>query len=306
MTFTGAGSVLMIRPAQFGHNTETAESNSFQHNPDLKGDVHSLALSEFDRACRKLEDAGVNVLIHESSDAGAPDCIFPNNWFSTHGDGRLVLYPMMAPNRRRERHPDIIKKIMAHCRTNQITDLSDKEREGIYLEGTGSIIFDHANKIAYASLGVRTDKNLFEDLCETLQYRPISFKCMDTSGSPVYHTNVILYIGSGYAVVYAEGISDKNERDTLLMTLEQSGKEVIKITAAQVNHFCGNMLQLSDNKGGSVLTCSTTSISSFNKDQVKILERFSDLAVVEIPVIEKVGGGGIRCMLAELFTAHSF
>jgi hypothetical protein len=296
-----ASKVFMIKPKHFGFNHQTAETNAFQNKSASHDDIHIAAIDEFTKAVNLLRAKGIEVLVYESDDAEAPDAIFPNNWFSTHEDGTLVLYPMFAPNRRRERSLQAIDSIKSHCNTKHCIDLSASENTGTFLEGTGSIIFDHANQQAFASLSSRTNKELFESICNQLKYNPFSFDCVDPQGLPFYHTNVMLHIGNNYAVIYDEGIQDTNERKKIMDTLASSKKDIIRLSFEQVLSFCGNMIQLKNKQGTPFIVCSTTARNSLHREQIQLLEQHAELLVCNIPVIEKIGGGSIRCMIAELF-----
>jgi hypothetical protein len=296
-----AEKILMVKPALFGFNAETAGTNVFQHQQAQVGDTHQRAIKEFMRAAETLETKGVEVIVVESDDKDAPDSIFPNNWFSTHQDGTLVYYPMLAENRRRERNEKTITSIQVNFSVNKVIDLSRHEMENRFLEGTGSIVFDHDAAKAYATIGPRTDKDLFYSLCAELGYEPLSYSCLDPSGLPFYHTNVILHIGNDYAVIYQDGIIDSSEKKKVLSSLEQSNETIIDITFEQVLAFCGNMLQVKNKKGEPLLLCSETALKSFENTQIKTLERYSEIIPFHIPTIEQIGGGSIRCMLAELF-----
>jgi hypothetical protein len=253
------------------------------------------------QVAEKLEAKGMEVIVVESEDQEAPDSIFPNNWFSTHQNGTLVLYPMLAENRRRERNEKAIAIIKDNFTVRNTIDLSQYEKENRFLEGTGSIVFDHDASAAYAAIGSRTDKQLFESLCKQIGYSPVSYSCTDPSGKPFYHTNVILHIGSNYAVIYQEGINDPTEKKTILQSLEQSNENIIDLSFKQVLAFCGNMLQVKNKKEEPLLLCSETALKAFDTAAIKTLERYSEIIPFQIPTIEQIGGGSIRCMIAELF-----
>jgi hypothetical protein len=296
-----AGSVLMVRPLRFGFNPETADSNSFQHHPESE-EVHAQAMAEFDGLVSLLRSNGIQVVVAQSSDPLTPDAIFPNNWFSTHADGSLLLYPMMAPNRRRERSVEMVDLLNSILPDAHLADFSSEELKGNYLEGTGSIVFDHKNKVAYAALSPRTDAGLLEKVAAKLGYTPITFHCTDPSGKPVYHTNVVLHIGPGYALIYVDGITDHTERSRVLDSLQEGGLRIITIDQQQLINFCGNLLALQNADNIPCIVCSSTAWKSFSVEQRQILSAYGRILIAEIPVIEKTGGGGVRCMLAELFT----
>jgi hypothetical protein len=208
---------------------------------------------------------------------------------------------MLAPNRRRERNRQAISMISGACNSSITLDISGHEMENRFLEGTGSIIFDHGALQAYASLSPRTDKGLFEDICQQLNYQPHSFTCKDQFGQDFYHTNVILHIGQGYAVIYEQGIADEKEKKNIIGALSETKQDIISISMEQVTAFCGNLLQVRNKKGDVYLLCSERALKAFTAEQIKILERYSEIIPFQIPVIEDIGGGSIRCMIAELF-----
>lgn len=300
-THAPANKVFMVKPNRFGYNYQTADTNAFQQLPITPEDRHHSAIGEFMQVVDRLRTAGIEVVVFESEDADAPDAIFPNNWFSTHLDGTLVLYPMYAPNRRRERCDAAVALIKQHCQSEPLIDISNREAVGQYLEGTGSILFDHANRRAYAALSPRTDQALFNSICSTLKYQAYSFSCDDPNGMPFYHTNVMLHIGDDYAVIYDAGIKAADERKRIMDALSEVKSDIIRINYDQVVHFCGNMLQVSNKQGQSHLLCSTTALKSFTHEQQSILERHAAIIAFDIPTIEQLGGGSIRCMVAELF-----
>jgi len=296
-----ASMVFMVKPKHFGFNRQTAETNTFQKNKPSMSDIHLSAIKEFTNAVNQLVSKGIDVIVFESEDAEAPDAVFPNNWFSSHHDGTLVLYPMYASNRRRERSEAAIVHIKNQCNSRHCIDLSPLENTGTFLEGTGSIIFDHSTQSAYASLSPRTDQKLFESICHQLSYHPNSFSCYDPQGIPFYHTNVILHIGNDYAVIYDEGIIDINERKKIMNRLAESKKDIVRLSFEQVESFCGNMLQLKNNQGIPYTVCSKAAWKSLTAEQISVLERHTNLLTFDIAVIEQIGGGSIRCMIAELF-----
>lgn len=291
----------MVKPALFGFNKQTAETNAFQKQLSDNNNIHEQAIKEFMQVVNQLDSKGVEVVVFESDDINAPDSIFPNNWFSTHQNGSLILYPMFAENRRRERNPNAITTIKNNCNISNILDLSEIEKQNNYLEGTGSIVFDHGSQIAYAAKSPRTNEMLLNQICDFLSYKAHSYSCIDSNGMDFYHTNVILHIGNGYAVLYEQGIVNHIEKTKLVDSLKESGKEVIFITQDQVSSFCGNMLQVKNAKGNLFLLCSETALKAFDPTQKKVLEKYSEIISFHIPTIEHIGGGGIRCMIAELY-----
>ena len=298
--------ILMVRPCAFGYNPETAVNNYFQVPMPSSGNIQEMALAEFDKMVNALRANDINVLVVDDTvTPHTPDSIFPNNWFSTHADGRILLYPMYARNRRLERRDDIVALAQQHNSSkNELLDLSAYEAEGRFLEGTGSIIFDRDNGIAYASISERTDILLFEDLCKKLNYKAISFTARQNAIDnrlPVYHTNVVMCMGKQFVVICMDSIDVESERQMLLETFAQTNKQVIEITEAQMEAFAGNMLQLTNKEGKDVLLMSQAAYKSLNSTQITQLSAYNKLLPIAVPTIEKHGGGSVRCMVAEIF-----
>lgn len=290
----------MVRPASFGFNEQTAGSNFFQVNRQMD-DVQSAAVAEFDYMVKVLRTNGIEVLVFED-DANEiiPDAIFPNNWFSTHKN-KIYLYPMLAPNRRLERRYGIIKKLKREGGYKTIVDLSDYENQNIFLEGTGSMIFNHQSKKIYAALSPRTHEVLVKKMADELKYEPVLFTANDENQNAIYHTNVMLTIGNGFAVLCLESITKEEDKRHVIKNLNADGLEIFEITFEQMQNFCGNMLQLINNKGEPVLVMSQQAKNNFSPLMLSIIQRFTKIVVVSIPTIETVGGGGARCMMGELF-----
>ncbi|MBK9637408.1 MAG: amidinotransferase [Bacteroidetes bacterium] len=295
-----AHSVLMVRPALFGFNPETSSSNSFQNKLEVEK-VSELALVEFDRVVDQLRNVGIEVLVSHSDDLLAPDCIFPNNCFSTHDQNKLLIYPMMAANRQRERNGNMLADLKSNFVVNEIHDFSIYEKENLFLEGTGSIVFDHLHKIGYSIRSPRTYEAVLNDVCSVLNYTPFLFTCLDIHQQPIYHTNVIMNIGLGYVLYYEDGIIDPMERLRLLQYFKEGELDAISISWDQVLNFCGNMLQLQNKEGKLFTICSSSAYQNLTLEQKGLISKRSNFLVVDIPMIEKIGGGGIRCMLAEVF-----
>jgi hypothetical protein len=294
----------MVRPVSFGFNSETAASNAFQQPADSspEGDIQPLVLGEFDALATALRRAGIEVLIAPDTPHPAkPDAIFPNNWVSFHFDGTVALYPMMAHNRRPERREDILGQVVREggFRVARTVDLTHREAEGKFLEGTGSLVLDRAHRVAYASLSPRTDLDVLGEFAQLLDYELVTFEAQDAAAQPVYHTNVIMAIGSRFAVVCGEAIALPPHRDAVFNRLRAAGHDIVDITRQQMQEFAGNLLELSSSRGP-VLALSTTAWRSLGAAQRRILESHADLVPVAIPTIERIGGGGVRCMLAEL------
>lgn len=289
----------MVRPAKFAFNPQTAATNTFQspHNTD----IHAAALAEFDQVLDQLTAAGIHVEVAQDDTASPlPDSIFPNNWFSTHPTGELLLYPMAAENRRAERKPAIISALQSSHKYNGVKDFSRFENESRFLEGTGSIVFDHETCIAYASISPRTDREVLLEVCGHLGYIPFVFVARDRNSIPVYHTNVVISIGQGVAVCCFDAISDSNDRAGLWTLLSKSGKEIVPISIPQMESFAGNMLFI-QNGGNDFVTVSSSAWDSLSEGQKETIRKHAKPIVVKIPTIEKHGGGSIRCMLAELY-----
>jgi len=294
----------MVRPASFGFNPQTAASNAFQHPPRSPAEIEAqrLVLDEFDGLAQALERAGVEVLIAPDTPQPAkPDAIFPNNWVSFHFDGTVTLYPMLAANRRWERREDIVEHVVREGRfhVSRTVDLSHREAEGKFLEGTGSLVLDRAHRVAYASLSPRTDLDVLGEFAQLLDYELVTFEGRDAAGQPVYHTNVVMAIGTCFAVVCGEAISHPKHRAAVFDMLRSAGHDIVDISLRQMQEFAGNLLELAS-PAGRIIALSTTAWSSFDAAQRRILESHASLAPVSIPTIERIGGGGVRCMLAEL------
>ena len=296
-----ASAVVMVRPARFGFNPETAGTNAFQkENTDLSHrEIQMRARREFDLMVERLRTSGVDVVVVEDRETPVtPDAVFPNNWISFHDDGTVVLYPMYAPNRRLERRRDIATQLEAGgYKVTRILDLSPHELEGRYLEGTGSIVFDHIERCAYANISPRTHPEVLKELCEAIGYSRITFRAVDAGGKDIYHTNVMMSIGDGFAVVCGESIPDPIERRLVLESLEASGREIVNISFAQLGHFAGNVLQVRSG-GGAVIAMSTAACLAFSSAQRAVLEKYGHIVESPIPMIEGIEGGSARCMLA--------
>jgi hypothetical protein len=299
-----ACAVLMVRPACFGFNPQTAASNAFQRADDSPGgaETQRLVLAEFDGLAKALRHAGVEVLIApDTPHPVKPDAIFPNNWVSFHFDGTVALYPMLAPNRRLERREDVLEQVLREGRfhVSRTVDLTHREAEGKFLEGTGSIVLDRAHRVAYASLSPRTDLDVLGEFAQLLDYELVTFEALDAAEQPVYHTNVVMAIGTHFAVVCGEAIAHSQHRDAVFSKLRAAGRDIVDITQRQMQEFAGNLLELSP-AGGHIVALSTTAWGSLESAQRRILESHAELVPVAIPTIERIGGGGVRCMLAEL------
>ncbi len=298
--------IMMIRPANFGFNTQTAENNAFQskdkiHNPEVLKDI---AKSEFDTMVSVLREKGVRVLvIDDTVEPVKPDAIFPNNWISFHENGVLITYPMYAPNRRIERREDIIEKIGEKFKiSNRYSfDFYENDDDPLFLEGTGSMIFDRPNNLVYACLSQRTDATLLDKFNVLMGTRSIVFKSLDRTGQEIYHTNVMMSLGEDFVVICMESIPDEDSRKQLYKVFEQTGKEVIEISLKQVESFAGNMLEVKGNNNKRYLCMSQSAYDSLKKEQKDRLSTKTELLPISINNIEKFGGGSVRCMMAEIF-----
>jgi hypothetical protein len=292
--------ILMVRPYQFYFNQQTASNNFFQSNVNIEN-ANELAIAEFDAMVDQLRQHQIKVkVVQDTKDPSTPDSIFPNNWISTHPGGTICLYPMFAPNRRAERKSTVIDFLESNFKIENIIDLTDLENEGKFLEGTGSMVLDHQNKIAYGCLSERLDQEAFISWCHKMQFKPISFKALDDKGQPIYHTNVMMCMGNQFVVICMDSIADESEKKILLDSFIQTKKEVIEISQDQLNHFAGNMLQVFDLNEKPHLIMSQQAYTSLNNEQLKSLEKYNPIIPISIPTIEALGGGSTRCMMAEL------
>ncbi|MEN9322410.1 MAG: hypothetical protein RL699_190 [Bacteroidota bacterium] len=301
-------SILMIRPVAFRMNEQTAVNNYYQKVLDnlLPATVNAKAQQEFDAFVTKLQAVGVDVtVVDDTLDPDTPDSIFPNNWISFHQNGDVVLYPMFAENRRAERREDILDILEEKgFHIENIVDYTSAEDDGFFLEGTGSLLLDRANGIAYCALSPRADEELFIEFCEDFDMAPVIFSAYQTVNNQrklIYHTNVMMCLGSSYAVICADCIDDKQERKMVLDQLKKSGKEVILISEAQVNTFAGNMLELVGANQQKLLVMSAAAHASLTADQIKKLEKHATIVSSSLDTIEACGGGSARCMMAEIF-----
>src|SRR5216110_1728867 len=294
-------SVLMIRPDRFYPNPETAAENAFQRDANRDLDALTLvARNEFDATVQTLRAAGVNVHVFEdTAEPEKPDAVFPNNWISTHHDGRIALFPMYSNLRRRERRQDIVDELRKHYRVTEVIDYSAFEDEGCYLEGTGSLVFDHVNKIAYVSLSNRSNPKMIQRFADDFSYEPVIFTSIGSNGQPIYHTNVMMCIGTAFAMVGLEMIPNKAERQQLRSRLEKTGKEIVELSADQIANFAGNAIELHNQSGEKLLVLSSRAGHALTEDQRKRLSRHARLIPLELPTIE-LGGGSARCMVATI------
>ena len=299
--------VLMVRPAVFRSNEETAGSNHFQqpaNRPDTE--VLERALHEFDRFVELLRSHGVDVwVVDADAEADVPDALFPNNWISFHGDGRVALYPMQAVNRRRERREDLVADL-EHVRgfaISEIVDFTEFEEHGRFLEGTGSLVLDRVHGKAYAALSPRTDRVALERFCEAFDFEGIAFHALQTTPAgrmPIYHTNVMMGIGTSFAAVCLDCIDDPEEREMVKQSVREDGRELIELTEDQIASFAGNLLEVEGKDGQPLIVMSHKGFASLRPDQIQALQRHGTLLTPDLDTIETHGGGSARCMLAEI------
>ncbi|MCW1312532.1 MAG: arginine deiminase-related protein [Candidatus Parvarchaeota archaeon] len=294
--------VMMIRPHNFGFNEQTAKTNKFQKKTNSS--VNLQALKEFNNAVETLRMSGINVFVFDDlKEVDTPDSIFPNNWISFHEDGTAVVYPMLALNRRNERRADIIQSLstLYGFSCSKVIDLTNYEKKNKFLEGTGSLVLDHENKIAYACLSERTNEEVLNKFCSEMKYRPVKFHAFDETGFPIYHTNVMMALGGKFAIVCLDSIKDEDEKKAVVSTIKESGKNLIELTFKQMLNFAGNALELLDSAGNKKLIISKRALGSLSKEQKDEIEKYCDIISIDVSTIEECGGGSIRCMLAEIF-----
>lgn len=293
----------MVRPAAFGFNAETAANNYFQSNSDVnKEEIQQNALIEFDNMVQTLRSHNINVLvIEDSKEPAKPDAIFPNNWLSTSPNGIVSIFPMYAPNRRIEKRNEILEELSKIFIIENAQDWSEYEAEGRFLEGTGSMVIDHDNKMIYACISERTSLSVLEKYTATNGYQAIVFLATDKNGMPVYHTNVVMTLGEGFCVLCEEAIEEEWELIAVRQLLESTNHSVIAITRDQMHCFAGNMLQVQNDKCEKYLILSQTAYGSLRKEQKQMLEAYATLLPIAVPTIEEIEGGSVRCMMAEIF-----
>ena len=298
------GTVLLVRPRNFQPTTQTAQSNRFQQaSAESLDELQARALAEFEGVVADLDRAGVRTLVFEDTDVPVkPDAIFPNNWLTSHADGTVILYPLEAPARRPERRDDIIESLSADYGfyVRRILDLSHLETHGHFLEGTGSLVLDRVNRVAYSCRSSRTHPDALGEFAQRADYEIIAFDA-EYAGRPIYHTNVMLSIGQQFAVICADAISESDQRAAVLARLDATGRQVAVITREQMAAFAGNLLELATADGDGVIVISRTALHSLRPEQRQALSSCGRLVPVALDTIERVGGGSVRCMLAEIF-----
>lgn len=295
---------MMVRPANFGFNEETAGNNAFQINDTSLSvqEIKEKAILEFDAFAQKLKDAGITVhLVEDVPIPVNPDAVFPNNWVSFHENGTLITYPMFAPVRRNERREEILEKIREDFEIIKRLYFEYGEKKNKFLEGTGSMVIDRQNQIVYACRSVRTNEEMLDHFCEELDVEEVLFDAVDENGMPIYHTNVMMALGETFVVICLDTIRDINERHELLERFEETDKEVIEISLEQMSAFAGNMLQVRNNAGESILVMSQQAFESLEEEQIEQIESHTKILYSDISTIETYGGGSARCMIAEIF-----
>ena len=293
--------LLMIKPVDFAFNAETAVNNAFQSTTE---DAQLNALREFTDFVSVLKQNHVHVTVIEDTPVPhTPDSIFPNNWISFHDDGVIVLYPMFAANRRAERKGHVLETIKDIFIVNKEVDLTHFEHQHLFLEGTGSMVLDRENKIAYACISPRTNEKVLDEFCRIKNYKPVTFIATDNNGVDIYHTNVMMCVADKFVVISLDAIKNENERKKVIDTIIESRKEIIKITQQQINSFAGNMLQVINTDKEKLLIMSTQAFNSLTQKQINTLQKYNRIVHSSLNTIEKAGGGSARCMMAEIFLA---
>jgi hypothetical protein len=292
--------LLMIQPVQFEFNPETAVNNAFQV-AGSEDAAQERAVVEFDGFVQLLRKEGVDVtVVRDSPEPHTPDSIFPNNWISFHEDGTVCLYPMFAPNRRKERKPDVLEIIEKNFQVRKTVDFTYYEQNDLFLEGTGSMVLDRDKKIAYACLSPRTSKKVLQVFCDQMGYQAVSFHSVDGQGQAIYHTNVMMCVADRYIVICLDSLSQREEKEEVVAAIRNSGKDLVDITPEQMNHFAGNMLQVENNKKQKLLVMSTQAFESLTAKQIKKLSSYNRIIHSGLSTIETNGGGSARCMMAEI------
>lgn len=294
--------VVMVRPHHFTVNTETAADNAFQAKITPGQDHTQAAFDEHSRAAELLSDLGVRVHVFEGEDPRTPDCVFPNNWFSTHAGGHIALYPMKAANRRLERRSDVIDLLKTQYRVQDVIDYSGLEPDGLFLEGTGAMVLDHIDRVAYAAESDRTNPIALERFCTHFNYEPMVFAAEDQTGTPIYHTNVLMCIGTRFALIGDRLITDPDRRREVLERLAAPGREVIELSEAQIAGFAGNAIELTGSEGP-LLAVSQTAYDVLTPEQRDRIARHAKLVPLSIPTIE-MAGGSVRCTIAGVHLAR--
>lgn len=299
--------ILMVRPAHFGFNEETASNNAFQVNDQSlsAAEIQEKAKAEFDTFVSTLRAAGINVIVVEdTADPLTPDAVFPNNWVTFHQDGLIITYPMYAAKRRLERREDVLNDLSSQFEITNHVRMEGHEAQDKFLEGTGSMILDRPNRLVYACLSPRTDPELLEEFSRITGYTPVLFHAVDGQGQDIYHTNVMMALGETFVVIVMDSIRDAEDKSDLLSYFDATGKEVIDLSLDQMMSFAGNMLQVRNTSGQTFLVMSTQAYESLRPDQIAKIEKHTKILHSPIKTIETYGGGSARCMMAEVFLPH--
>jgi hypothetical protein len=294
--------VVMVRPAAFGFNEETSFNNFFQDSSQKNNtQLQALALEQFEEMVQLLRSHEIEVLVlNDTPFPEKPDAVFPNNWFCCN-HGVISIFPMCAQNRRPEKRPELVEAIKKITGIPLVNDWSFYEEDKLFLEGTGSMVFDHEARIIYACVSVRTHEKLFYQFCSQLNFTPILFSAADEKGNEIYHTNVMMCVGNGFAVVCLDAITNVIERKIVVHELDTTGHEIIEISFEQLPHFAGNMLQLITKKEEPLLVMSSTAYHSLSAGQLERIKKYTTIITPNVSHIEKASGGSVRCMMAELF-----
>ena len=294
--------LFMIRPVNFAFNQETALTNAFQKQKDINQEkLNSSARECFDELVAQLRLRDINVHVFEDTPQPyTPDSIFPNNWISTHHSGKVMVYPLEAPNRRAERREDVLDFLKKHYDFHVLMDLTHFEEDGKYLEGTGSLVLDRINRIAYACLSSRTHPDVLKAWQKVIDYELVTFEAFDKEGTPVYHTNVVMSMGDTFCVICLEAITDPDQRLMVRQKIESSGKTIMEITMDQMNSFAGNMLLVKNRKNKNFLVMSDCAYESLTREQIDTMDYFAEIVHTDLGYIETIGGGSARCMIAEI------
>jgi hypothetical protein len=304
MKFSQApSSIIMVRPASFGFNSETAATNAFQVNQSASvTQISRKAVDEFNRMVEALRSHNIDVhVVDDTIDPVKPDAVFPNNWISFHEDGRVIHYPMLAENRRLERSLPVLEAVKTQFKVSEVIDYSGREKNNEFLEGTGSIVFDYKNKKAFACRSARTHDSVFRDVCKTLDYTPVLFDAVDEEGKPIYHTNVLMCVGSKFAVLCLDAIKNEADQEVLLQHFAETNHKVVAISYQQLRSFAGNMIEVMTKSGEHVVLLSSQAFQSLLPGQIDAISKHADMLPLEINTIEQYGGGSVRCMVAGIF-----
>lgn len=295
---------MMVRPAHFGYNVETAENNAFQINDKSLNptEIEQKAIAEFDTFVKKLRAVGVNVIVFQDTDKPIKsDAVFPNNWISFHRNGNVITYPIFSPIRRQERRFELIESLSETFEVAHHIQLESWENVGQYLEGTGSMVVDREHQIAYGCLSIRTDQILFDEFCSVMECEQVTFHSFDKDGLEVYHTNVMMAMGDKFVVICMESVPIKADKERLLATFKKTNKTIIEISLDQMYAFAGNMLQVKNTNGDTFLVMSSQAFNSLNEAQIQKINQFTQILHSDLTTIETYGGGSARCMMAEVF-----